>query len=147
MRLPAVLPSLVASSLLEERSHVLPTVFRGVVAGILSGRTGVGARHGRPLCRDSSRDAPANPTDGRSGHRLFANRKRQLAENAEMRGLPPSPMPLWALSEADRNGYSIDKKYLAETFESLLGSHDKLLASKIFPNPADRPDPRPQGPG
>ena len=56
-------------------------------------------------------------------------------------------MPLWALSEADRNGYSIDKKYLAETFESLLGSHDKLLASKIFPNPADRPDPRPQGAG
>jgi squalene cyclase len=28
-----------------------------------------------------------------------------------------------------------------------LGSRDKLLASKIFPNPADPPDPRPQGRG
>jgi hypothetical protein len=31
--------------------------------------------------------------------------------------------------------------------ESLLGSRDKLMASKIFPNPADPPDPRPQGRG
>jgi Squalene-hopene cyclase C-terminal domain len=58
-----------------------------------------------------------------------------------------APMPLWALSDADRQGYAIDKKYLADTFESLLGSKDKLLASKIFPNPADPPDPRPQGRG
>ncbi len=57
------------------------------------------------------------------------------------------PMPLWALSEADRQGYAIDKKYLADTFESLLGSKDKLMASRIFPNPADKPDPRPQGRG
>jgi squalene cyclase len=56
-------------------------------------------------------------------------------------------MPLWALSEADRQGYTIDKTYLAETIESLLGSQDKLLSSKIFPNPADPPDPRPQGRG
>jgi hypothetical protein len=55
------------------------------------------------------------------------------------------PMPLWALSEADRHGYEIDKTFLAETIESLLGSNDKLMASKIFPNPADPPDPRPQG--
>jgi hypothetical protein len=58
-----------------------------------------------------------------------------------------APMPLWALSEAGRQGYAIDKKYLADTFESLLGSKDKLMASKIFPNPADKPDPRPQGRG
>src|SRR5580765_255359 len=58
-----------------------------------------------------------------------------------------APMPLWALSEADQRGYAIDKKFLADTFESLLGSKDKLLASKIFPNPADAPDPRPQGRG
>ncbi len=58
-----------------------------------------------------------------------------------------APMPLWALSEAERQGYTIDKKYLADTFESLLGSKDKLKASKIFPNPADKPDPRPQGRG
>jgi hypothetical protein len=57
------------------------------------------------------------------------------------------PIPLWALSEAERQGYAIDKKYLADTFESLLGSKDKLLASKIFPNPADPPDTRPQGRG
>jgi hypothetical protein len=56
-------------------------------------------------------------------------------------------MPLWALSEADRQGYAIDKVYLTETFESLLGSQEKLLASRIFPNPADPPDPRPQGRG
>src|SRR5437764_1027316 len=58
-----------------------------------------------------------------------------------------APMPLWALSEADRQGYAIDKKFVADTTESLLGSKDKLLASKIFPNPADPPDPRPQGRG
>jgi hypothetical protein len=57
------------------------------------------------------------------------------------------PMPLWALSEAERQGYAIDKKFVADTTESLLGSMDKLLASKIFPNPADPPDPRPQGRG
>jgi hypothetical protein len=56
-------------------------------------------------------------------------------------------MPIWALGEADRQGYAIDKKYLADTVESLLGAKEKLLASKIFPNPADPPDPRPQGRG
>src|SRR5437660_5868450 len=57
------------------------------------------------------------------------------------------PMPLWALSEAERQGYAIDKKYLADTTESLLGSKDKLMASRIFPNPADKSDPRPQARG
>lgn len=57
------------------------------------------------------------------------------------------PMPLWALSEADGRGYTIDKKFLTETIESLLGNKEKLLGSKIFPNPADPPDPRPQGRG
>jgi hypothetical protein len=57
------------------------------------------------------------------------------------------PIPLWALGEADRQGYTIDKKFVADTIESLLGSREKLLASKIFPNPADPPDPRPQGRG
>src|SRR6476660_8590973 len=42
------------------------------------------------------------------------------------------PMPLWALSEAGRQGYAIDEKFVAETTESLLGSRDKLLASRIF---------------
>src|SRR6476469_3320840 len=57
------------------------------------------------------------------------------------------PMPLWALGEAERQGYTIDKKFVTETAESLLGSRDKLMASKIFPNPAGPPDPRPQGRG
>src|SRR5947209_3996406 len=57
------------------------------------------------------------------------------------------PMPLWALSEAERQGYAIDKQFVADTTESLLGSKDKLMASKIFPDPADPPDPRPQGRG
>jgi hypothetical protein len=57
------------------------------------------------------------------------------------------PMPIWALSEAGRQGYPIDKKFVADTTESLLGSRDKLMSSKIFPNPADPPDPRPQGQG
>src|SRR6266516_1071795 len=57
------------------------------------------------------------------------------------------PMPLWALSEAQRQGYAIDKKFLADTTASLLPSKAKLLASRIFPNPAEPPDPRPQGRG
>src|SRR5262245_108490 len=58
-----------------------------------------------------------------------------------------APLALWAIGEAGRLGYAIDKQFLADTTESLLGSKDKLLASKIFPNPADPPDPRPQGRG
>jgi len=57
------------------------------------------------------------------------------------------PMPLWALAEAERQGYAIDKKFLADTTESLLGSRDKLMASRIFPDPADKSDPRPQARG
>jgi hypothetical protein len=57
------------------------------------------------------------------------------------------PLPLWAMSEAGRQGYAIDKKFVLDTTESLLGSKDKLMSSKIFPNPADPPDPRPQGRG
>src|SRR5437667_6216424 len=57
------------------------------------------------------------------------------------------PLPLWALSEAERQGYAIDKRFVADTIESLLGSRDKLMGSRIFPNPADPPDPRPQGRG
>jgi hypothetical protein len=57
------------------------------------------------------------------------------------------PLPLWALGEAQRQGYAIDKKFMADTIESLLGSKERLLSSRIFPNPADPPDPRPQGRG
>jgi hypothetical protein len=57
------------------------------------------------------------------------------------------PLPLWALAEAGRQGYVIDRKFVTGTVESLLGSKDKLISSKIFPNPAQRADPRPQGRG
>jgi hypothetical protein len=57
------------------------------------------------------------------------------------------PMPLWALGEAERQGYAIDRNFVADTTESLLGSRDKLMASQLFPNPADPPDPRPQSRG
>lgn len=57
------------------------------------------------------------------------------------------PLPIWALSEAEQRGYTIDKQYLADTVESLLGSEEKLLSSRIFPNPTDPPDTRPQGRG
>jgi hypothetical protein len=57
------------------------------------------------------------------------------------------PLALWALGEAERQGYAIDKQFVTDTMESLLGSKDKLLSTRIFPNPADPPDPRPQGRG
>jgi hypothetical protein len=57
------------------------------------------------------------------------------------------PLPLWALGEAQRQGYAIDNQFVAATVESLLGSKDNLLSSRIFPNPADPLDPRPQGRG
>jgi hypothetical protein len=31
------------------------------------------------------------------------------------------PMSIWALSVADRQGYAIDKEFIADTIESLLG--------------------------
>jgi len=30
-------------------------------------------------------------------------------------------MPLWALGEAERQGYAVDQKFVADTAESLLG--------------------------
>ena len=46
---------------------------------------------------------------------------------------------LWALNDAGQQGYAIDDAYLNDTFESLLGSREKLVASKIFPDPAAPP--------
>lgn len=58
-----------------------------------------------------------------------------------------APMPFWALAEAERAGYPIDTAYLDEKIESLLGSKEALLASRVFPNPEGPQDPRPQGRG
>src|SRR5438094_10610787 len=38
-----------------------------------------------------------------------------------------APMPLWALSEADRQGYAIDKKFLADTAVATLGSMENMI--------------------
>ena len=57
------------------------------------------------------------------------------------------PIVLWSLSEAERQGYAIDKEFVTNTVESLLGSKEKLMASKVFPDPIAPPDPRPQGRG
>jgi hypothetical protein len=58
-----------------------------------------------------------------------------------------APMPVWALSEAGRQGYAIDKKFLTDTAEATLGSLEKMISSKLVNNPADPPDPRPSGKG
>ena len=57
------------------------------------------------------------------------------------------PLPLWALIESKRRGYAVDDAFLAKTVDSLLGSEANLRASRIFPDPAAKPDPRPQGRG
>jgi hypothetical protein len=57
------------------------------------------------------------------------------------------PMPLWAFNEADNQGYAIDQKYLSDLTEAMLGSEEKLRATRIFPDPSVPPDPRPQGRG
>ncbi len=58
-----------------------------------------------------------------------------------------APLAIWALAECERRGYAIDKKYLTQTTENILGGKDKLLASRIFPDPGGPRDPRPQARG
>jgi len=56
-------------------------------------------------------------------------------------------MPLWALSEAEKHGYAIDKKFLTDSIESTLGSRDNMIAAGLVPNPEAPPDPRPLAKG
>ncbi len=58
-----------------------------------------------------------------------------------------APMALWALGEAARQGYAIDKKYTAELLETMIGSNEKMIAAKMINGPGDTPDPRPSGQG
>lgn len=58
-----------------------------------------------------------------------------------------APLVLWSLNEAARYGYTVDQKFLTDTGESTFGSPDKLIAAKIFNDPADPPDTRPLGKG
>ncbi|MBL7648347.1 MAG: terpene cyclase/mutase family protein [Candidatus Hydrogenedentes bacterium] len=57
------------------------------------------------------------------------------------------PMALWALSEADRRGYEVDKQFITDTTETALGSVEKLMAVGLQANPANPPDPRPMAAG
>lgn len=57
------------------------------------------------------------------------------------------PLVLWSLSEAERRGYAVDKKFVAETLEGALGSHEKLIAAKLAAGPNDPPDTRPLAKG
>jgi len=41
--------------------------------------------------------------------------KRLVAEDARCAACHHVPMPLWALSEAGQQGYTIDKRYLSDT--------------------------------
>jgi len=56
-------------------------------------------------------------------------------------------MPLWALSEAGKQGYTVDQKFITDTVEATLGSPKKMMASGIVPNPDAPPDPRPMARG
>ena len=61
--------------------------------------------------------------------------------------LPPCADAALGVSEADRQGYAIDKKFLLDTVEDTLGSPEKMIASKLINDPAAPPDPRPSGKG
>ena len=52
-------------------------------------------------------------------------------------------LPVWSMIEAERQGYSVDKKFLTETTDRMLGSREKMIASRLLPGPKDQPDPRP----
>jgi hypothetical protein len=56
-------------------------------------------------------------------------------------------MPIMALSEAQRQGYAIDTRFLADTVDGVLGSRQKMISSRILSGPSDPPDPRPMARG
>jgi hypothetical protein len=55
--------------------------------------------------------------------------------------------PLWAMGEAERRGYAIDKKWFAKTAEGTFGGQEQMIAAKLIYGPKDAPDPRPEGRG
>jgi Squalene-hopene cyclase C-terminal domain len=57
------------------------------------------------------------------------------------------PMPLWAMNEAEKQGYVIDKKFVSDSFDSVMGSAQNLIATKVISGPKDPPDPRLEGKG
>jgi hypothetical protein len=102
------------------------------------------------LCLPAYAAAPPRATAQRAVERAIVYLQEESSDWLRTRKCAAChhvPMPIWALGEAQRHGYAIDSKYLTDTVESLLGSEDKLKASRIFPDPAAPPDPRPQGRG
>ena len=74
----------------------------------------------------------------------YLQTESRLVEHPQMRG-PHAimcRMALSALSEAERNGYAIDHKYLAETFESLLGSRRQTAGLENLSQSGRPPDPQ-----
>ena len=55
--------------------------------------------------------------------------------------------PLWAMGEAERQGYAIDRKWFAKTAEGTFGGQEEMIAAKLIYGPKDAPDPRPEGRG
>ena len=53
------------------------------------------------------------------------------------------PMVLWSLNEAERQGYSVDKQYIADMAEKSFGSPQALVSSSQIPAPGSPPGPRP----
>jgi hypothetical protein len=56
-------------------------------------------------------------------------------------------MELWSLSVAQKQGYAVDKTFLASTVEKTLGSVPKMISSGLIDDPNQPPDPRPMGHG
>ena len=55
-------------------------------------------------------------------------------------------MELWSLSVAQKQGYAVDKTFLASTVEKTLGSVPKMISSGLIDDPNQPPDPRPMRP-
>jgi hypothetical protein len=55
--------------------------------------------------------------------------------------------PLWAMGEAERRGYAIDRKWFAKTAEGTFGGQEQMIAAKLINGPKDPPDPRPEAKG
>jgi hypothetical protein len=51
------------------------------------------------------------------------------------------------LSEAGKQGYAVDQKFLADTTEAALGSREKMMAKGLLSTPDAPPDPRPMARG
>jgi hypothetical protein len=52
-------------------------------------------------------------------------------------------LPLWSMIEAERQGYTVDKKFVTETADRTFGSREKMIGSRILPDPKGKPDTRP----